>query len=65
MRSPKKGRQPMRLQDLAEAIDCIQCSKKKPASGARLFHACHVCGDCSHKLAQLPAPSSHMSQPAH
>ncbi len=65
MRSPKKGQQPMRLQDLAHTIDCIQCSKKKPASGARLFHACHVCGDCSHKLAQLTTALPQAGQSAH
>lgn len=65
MRSPKKGRAPMRLQDLASTIDCIQCSKKKPASGSRLFHACHVCSDCSQKLAQLPTALPQLSYPAH
>lgn len=65
MRSPKKGQPPMRLQDLANTIDCIQCSKKKPAAGARLFHACHVCGDCSQKLTQLPVASPNSGYPAH
>ncbi len=65
MRSPKKGQLPMRLQDLAHTIDCIQCSQKKPASGARLFHACHVCDDCSQKLARLPTAPPRMGQSAH
>lgn len=64
MRSPKKGQQPMRLQDLADTIDCIQCGKEKPASGSRLFHACHVCADCSHKLALLSAAAPSMSKSA-
>jgi hypothetical protein len=64
MRSPKKGQQPMRLQDLANTIDCIQCGKEKPASGSRLFHACHVCADCSQKLALLSAAAPSMSKSA-
>ncbi len=58
MRSSKKGREPIRLQDLANAIHCIQCDQEKPAAGARRFHACHVCSDCSKKLAQLPSTES-------
>lgn len=57
MRSPKKGREPMRLQDLAPAIFCIQCDQEKPAAGARRFRACHVCGECAQKLDRLPAPT--------
>lgn len=65
MRSPKKGREPMRLQDLADAIHCIQCDQHKPAAGARRFHACHVCSDCARKLAQLPTAQAPTAQPAH
>jgi hypothetical protein len=57
MRRPNKGREPMRLQDLAEQIDCIRRDQKKPAAGARRFHACHVCADCTQKLDQMPAPN--------
>lgn len=56
MRSPRKGREPMRLQDLAKQIDCIRCDQKKPAAGARRFHACQVCADCTQKLDQIPPP---------
>jgi hypothetical protein len=46
----------MRLQDLAKQIDCIRCDQKKPAAGARRFHACQVCADCTQKLDQTPPP---------
>lgn len=65
MRSPKKGREPMRLQDLANAIHCIQCDQDKPATGARRFHACHVCSDCAQKLSRLPATPTSTMQSAH
>ncbi|ATH11059.1 hypothetical protein CHL79_00745 [Delftia acidovorans] len=66
MRSPKKGREPMRLHDLAEAIFCIQCEQEKPAAGSRRFRACHVCADCSVRLDRLPPPEAKPStgQPA-
>lgn len=65
MRSPKKGREPMRLQDLANAIHCIQCDQDKPATGARRFHACHVCSDCAQKLSRLPTAQASTMQTAH
>lgn len=57
MPKPTKGRQPLRLQDLASQIDCIRRDQKKPAAGARRFHACHVCADCTQKLDMLPPPN--------
>jgi hypothetical protein len=65
MRSPKKGREPIRLLDLAPAIFCIQCEQDKPATGARRFHSWHVCSDCSQKLAQLPSAQPSTAHPAH
>lgn len=65
MRSPKKGREPMRLLDLADAIHCIQCDLDKPAAGARSFHACYVCSDCSQKLAKLPTAQAQSTHTPH
>ncbi|CAB5709343.1 Uncharacterised protein [Delftia tsuruhatensis] len=65
MRSPKKGREPIRLSDLAPAIVCIQCEQEKPAAGARRFHSWHVCRDCSQKLAELPSAPASMTLPVH
>lgn len=62
MRSPKKGREPMRLQDLAPAIFCIQCDQEKPAAGSRRFRACHVCAECTRKLDDIPPTAP--AQPA-
>lgn len=56
MHKPTKGRQPLRLQDLASQIDCMQCQRKQSATGARRFHAWHVCADCTRKLDLLPPP---------
>lgn len=56
MRSPKKGKPRLTLTDLApqQQITCFWCHKPKPITGAKPFHAHHVCADCVPKVGFRP-----------
>lgn len=47
MRSPKKGRPPVKSLAALGVIDCMRCEQSKSREGARPFYACWVCAECA------------------